>query len=610
MPQELALYFSFRINELFFFYGKLNGMRNDDLLKQIDFIAELLHLPNGDRIIGTLSGGQKRLISFGASMMHDPRLLILDEPTVGVDPVLSAKIWRHLVYLSSNRGTTIIMTTHYIEEARQANRVGLMRAGKILCEGEPEALIEEKGAKNLEGVFLDLCRQDISPGSSQEKTENECDHRENDDEIELIHGEEEDPNKNESEPSKGNSKSGRLYLSSCGKIFNFTHLISCIIKDLILTLRDVPSLVFTLLLPFMQLCVVLITIGGNPRNLDIAVVNEDFAPKGSSYSQKYLQYLDAGDWADIKYYKSMKSVQNAVDKDEVAAVFHFLPGFTDAIVTKFETASKFSAENASRSSIQLTLDEGSPLIANLVVKKAESAYSKLENDLYSRYVPNQPLQVPVINITEPLFEDVDSFTDFAAPGTMAYLIFVSATFFSSTRVIGERKLGLLERLTISGVTGSSLTLSMLFVQSFILIMQVGILVMTTLVIFGTPLEGNLYLVLFIACLQGYTGMIFGILVSVICTEEAQVFQLVFGLMEMIYFLSGIAWPHESLPPALQTISSYLPLEKPAKALRFILLRGWDITFEDVQAGIYVNIIYFAGFLTFAILLRKVLHIKG
>ena len=164
MPQELALYFSFRINELFFFYGKLNGMRNDDLLKQIDFIADLLHLPNGDRIIGTLSGGQKRLISFGASMMHDPRLLILDEPTVGVDPVLSAKIWRHLVYLSSNRGTTIIITTHYIEEARQANRVGLMRAGKILCEGEPEALIEEKGAKNLEGVFLDLCQQDISPG--------------------------------------------------------------------------------------------------------------------------------------------------------------------------------------------------------------------------------------------------------------------------------------------------------------------------------------------------------------------------------------------------------------------------------------------------------------
>ena len=57
----------------------------------------------------------------------------------------------------------------------------------------------------------------------------------------------------------------------------------------------------------MQLCVVLITIGGNPRNLDIAVVNEDSAPEGSSYSQKYLQYLDEGDWADIKYYKSMKS---------------------------------------------------------------------------------------------------------------------------------------------------------------------------------------------------------------------------------------------------------------------------------------------------------------
>ena len=159
MPQELALYHNFRINELFFFYGILNGMTRENIFKEIEFIQNLLYLPDGHRQIKTLSGGQKRLVSFGNAMVHDPRLMILDEPTVGVDPVLSAKIWKHLEYLVNNRGTTIIITTHYIEEARQAKRVGLMREGKLLCEGEPETLVNKSGAKNLEAVFLNICRR-------------------------------------------------------------------------------------------------------------------------------------------------------------------------------------------------------------------------------------------------------------------------------------------------------------------------------------------------------------------------------------------------------------------------------------------------------------------
>ena len=94
-PQELALHLDFRINELFYFYGVLNGMKSEHIFKQMDFIQELLHLPDGNRLIKTLSGGQKRLVSFGTAVIHDPRLMILDEPTVGVDPVISASIWQH-----------------------------------------------------------------------------------------------------------------------------------------------------------------------------------------------------------------------------------------------------------------------------------------------------------------------------------------------------------------------------------------------------------------------------------------------------------------------------------------------------------------------------------
>lgn len=108
------------------------------------------------------SGGQKRRVSLAAALVHSPPLLILDEPTVGVDPLLRQSIWKHLVYLAQSEKITVVITTHYIEEARQANVVGLMRHGKLLAEDSPDALMAQHGMDNLEDVFLKLCISDSS----------------------------------------------------------------------------------------------------------------------------------------------------------------------------------------------------------------------------------------------------------------------------------------------------------------------------------------------------------------------------------------------------------------------------------------------------------------
>lgn len=94
--------------------------------------------------------------------MHSPPLLILDEPTVGVDPLLRQSIWKHLVTLAQTEKITVVITTHYIEEARQANVVGLMRHGKLLAEDSPDNLMAQHGLDNLEDVFLKLCISDSS----------------------------------------------------------------------------------------------------------------------------------------------------------------------------------------------------------------------------------------------------------------------------------------------------------------------------------------------------------------------------------------------------------------------------------------------------------------
>lgn len=98
-------------------------MENKEIEEKLSFLLEFLMLPHADRQVKNLSGGQQRRVSLAATLVHEPELLILDEPTVGVDPLLRANIWKHLVQITKNGSTTVIITTHYIDETRQAHQV-------------------------------------------------------------------------------------------------------------------------------------------------------------------------------------------------------------------------------------------------------------------------------------------------------------------------------------------------------------------------------------------------------------------------------------------------------------------------------------------------------
>ncbi|XP_011879416.1 PREDICTED: ABC transporter G family member 20-like [Vollenhovia emeryi] len=104
-----------------------------------------------------MSGGQRKRVSFVAALMHKPELLILDEPTVGLDPILRENIWAYLIKLTQEEGTTVLMTTHYIEEVKKANTVSLMRHGKLLAESAPQKLLEKFQSSSLDEIFLKLC---------------------------------------------------------------------------------------------------------------------------------------------------------------------------------------------------------------------------------------------------------------------------------------------------------------------------------------------------------------------------------------------------------------------------------------------------------------------
>jgi ABC-type multidrug transport system ATPase subunit len=161
MPQDTALDLELTVSELLYTYGTLSGLDSTEIAARSAALITLLELGAVDAVLPALcknlSGGQARRVSLCCAMLHTPRLLLLDEPTVGVDPVLREKIWRTLVDLACG-GTTVLITTHYIDEARQAGAVGFMRHGKIIAEGSPARLLEQYRVASLEDVFLRLCR--------------------------------------------------------------------------------------------------------------------------------------------------------------------------------------------------------------------------------------------------------------------------------------------------------------------------------------------------------------------------------------------------------------------------------------------------------------------
>ena len=154
MTQAAALYGDLSVEENLDFFARLEGVHDID--DRIDEVLTTVDLADRKRsIVNTLSGGMRTRVSLAAALLHAPDLLLLDEPTVGVDPVLRREFWTHFRALAS-RGTTILVSSHVMDEASRCDRLGLILAGRVLAEGTAAELVRRAGTTDLESAFLAL----------------------------------------------------------------------------------------------------------------------------------------------------------------------------------------------------------------------------------------------------------------------------------------------------------------------------------------------------------------------------------------------------------------------------------------------------------------------
>ncbi|MBX7107437.1 MAG: ABC transporter ATP-binding protein [Chitinophagales bacterium] len=158
MSQRFSLYEDLTVKENFRFYAGIYGLTRKVIAEKTD---ELLHKLNfmqtKNQLIGSLPLGWKQKLAFSLAVFHEPKVVFLDEPTSGVDPVTRRQFWE-MIYEAAENGITVFVTTHYMDEAEYCDRISIMVDGRIDAMDTPAALKEKFGAANIDEVFVQLAR--------------------------------------------------------------------------------------------------------------------------------------------------------------------------------------------------------------------------------------------------------------------------------------------------------------------------------------------------------------------------------------------------------------------------------------------------------------------
>jgi|SRR5665647_1147993 len=161
MSQKFSLYEDLTVRENIQFYGGIYGLTDERIKEKTDLLLKQLQLEEaGKKLVRALPLGWKQKLAFSIAIVHDPAIVFLDEPTGGVDPITRREFWS-LIYEASERGITIFVTTHYMDEAEYCDRVSIMVDGRIDALDSPANLMRDYAANSMDEVFLHLARKAV-----------------------------------------------------------------------------------------------------------------------------------------------------------------------------------------------------------------------------------------------------------------------------------------------------------------------------------------------------------------------------------------------------------------------------------------------------------------
>ncbi|EDV31909.1 uncharacterized protein Dana_GF14305, isoform B [Drosophila ananassae] len=604
MPQEIALVEEMTVKETIFYFGRIYGLTDEKIREKFKLLKELLQLPPATQMIKQCSGGQQRRLSFACAMIHDPELLILDEPTVGLDPMLREKIWNFLVETTRNSKLAVIITTHYIEEAKQANCIGLMRNGVLLAEDTPTNIMIKFGTQSIEDAFLILSQRQ----GNEDDLVQIMDHNKNQTLAPAVLPPEvidtAEPNMPEKAPipyeEAPNENRKKVFFTTKGRIK------ALMTKNFVQLFRQPSGIIFMLLFPLIQLTCFYLAIGKTPTNLELGVYSGEVDSYGECFDEnlvtvysgedscqfnklscRYIREL-GDDVATRKYYSNEADALSDAKKAVTVGYLHFAQNFSESIFSVMEDGIHATDGAVDHAELSVHIDMTDQQVAYFMQRKLREKFSAFMRSVVKDCNASAALVELPVQFQEPIFGSTDiEFQQYCAPGVVMTMVFFLATLMTAAVFISERMDGIWDRTLLAGVSATEMLWAHLLTQLIIMALQSFEVIMYIGLVFDTYNNGDTTTLIGLLTLTAFCGMLFGLFISVFCKSHTEANFVATGAFYPMIILCGLLWPLESMPQFLQDLVMVLPFTIPSISARNVIEKGWGITNAKVYNGFLV-----------------------
>ena len=522
MTQAFSLYGELTVRENLVLDARLFHIPPDKATARIEELVERFGLgPHLDALADSLPMGVRQRLSLAVAVLHDPMLLILDEPTSGVDPVARDSFWELLVELSRKQSVTIFVTTHFMNEGMRCDRISLMNAGKVLACDAPQKLIDGRGAKNLEEAFIGYMEDSIAqePKSSTQA-------------------------KAASGALAATASTAAPVHERAALPLPLRRLFAYARNEAIQIIRDPIRLTFAFLGSALLMLVCGFGITTDVEHIKVAALDRDQSQDSRTYIEQFRSIPRYFRWQSPTF--SDEDALKRLQADEVATVIEIPPNFsrdlhrgnTPDVLAQIDGANPFRAETI-RGYIEgvqsaLLADPGNRLY---------QAPSKYRANFQDRYIYN------------PTFESIYSIV----PSVPAILLILIPAVLMTVSIVREKELGSIINFYVTPTGRLEFLLGKQLPYLAIGMINFFILVTLALIVFGVPIKGSfLFLTL---CTLVYIIVTTGIGMATstfTSTQVAAVFVTAILTIQPSIQFSGMLQPISTLEGSARVVGTIWP----------------------------------------------------